>query len=88
MNIMKAGKKPVTEYTLADLGLDLAVVGPQRDVLSNLAEEQDRKRIMLQGGAAEQAEALANALIKEGVLEREPWQIFSSIPKSGIPPAS
>jgi len=70
MNIMKAGKKPVTEYTLADLGLDLAAVGPQRDVLSNLAEEQDRKRIMLQGGAAEQAEALANALIKEGVLER------------------
>ena len=70
MNIMKAGKKPVTEYTLADLGLDLAAVGPQRDILSNLAEEQDRKRIMLQGEAAEQAEALANALIKEGVLER------------------
>lgn len=70
MNIMKAGKKSVTEYTLADLGLDLAAVGPQRDVLSNLAEEQDRKRIMLQGKAAEQAEALANALIKEGVLER------------------
>jgi hypothetical protein len=45
-------------------------VAPQRVVLSNLAEEQDRKRIMLQGGAAEQAEALANALIKEGVLER------------------
>ena len=70
MNIMKAGKKPVTEYTLADLGLDPAAVGPQRDILTNLAEEQDRKHIMLPGGAAEQAEALANALIKEGVLER------------------
>ena len=31
MNIMKAGKKPVTEWTLADLGLDAAAVAAQRD---------------------------------------------------------
>jgi electron transfer flavoprotein beta subunit len=70
MNIMKAGKKPVTEWTLGDLGLDAAGVGDQRDILSNLAEEQDRKRIMLEGDAASQADALVNALIKEGVLGR------------------
>ena len=62
MNIMKAGKKPVTEWTLADLGLDAAAVASSVTTLSNLAEEQDRKRIMLAGesgrggrGAAERA---------------------------------
>lgn len=70
MNIMKAGKKPVEEWGLADLGLDASVVAPVRDVVSNLAEEQDRKRIMFEGSASEQAESLVNALIKEGVLGR------------------
>jgi electron transfer flavoprotein beta subunit len=70
MNIMKAGKKPVTEWTLSDLGLDAGAVAEQREVLSNLAEEQDRKRIMFQGDAGAQADALVNALIKEGVLGR------------------
>jgi len=69
MNIMKAGKKPTTEWTLADLGLDAAAVAPQNTILSNLAEEQDRKKIMLEGDVATQVEALINALIKEGVLE-------------------
>ena len=69
MNIMKAGKKPVTELTLADLGLDASAAAPQKAVLSNLAEEQDRKKIMLAGDVAAQVEALLNALIKEGVLE-------------------
>ena len=69
MNIMKAGKKPTTEWTLADLGLDAAAVAPQNTILSNLAEEQDRKKIMLEGDVAAQVEALINALIKEGVLE-------------------
>jgi electron transfer flavoprotein beta subunit len=70
MNIMKAGKKPVTELGLADLGLEAAAVGPQRTVLSNLAEEQDRKGIMLEGDPGQQAEGLINALTKEGVLGR------------------
>jgi electron transfer flavoprotein beta subunit len=69
MNIMKAGKKPTTEWTLADLGLDDAAVARQNTVLSNLAEEQERKKIMLSGDAPAQVEALINALIKEGVLE-------------------
>jgi electron transfer flavoprotein beta subunit len=71
MHIMKAGKKPVREVSLADIGLDPAAVAPGRSVLSNLAEEQDRKRIMFEGGAAEQAAALVDALVNEGVLGRQ-----------------
>jgi electron transfer flavoprotein beta subunit len=70
MNIMKAGKKPVTEYTLADLGLDTAGAAAQKAVLSNLAEEQDRKHIVIEGDPATQAAGLVDALIKEGVLGR------------------
>ncbi|GAB4263784.1 MAG: electron transfer flavoprotein subunit beta/FixA family protein [Thermoleophilia bacterium] len=70
MNIMKAGKKPLAEYTLADIGLEAAAVARQGAVLSNLAEEQDRKHVIFAGDPAAQAEALVNALIKEGVLGR------------------
>jgi electron transfer flavoprotein beta subunit len=70
MHIMKAGKKPVTELTPADLGLDGGALAPQREVLSNLAEEQARKRVMLEGDAAAQARALVDALVADGVLGR------------------
>ncbi len=69
MNIMKAGKKPTTEWTLGDVGLDAAAVSPQRTVLSNLAEEQERKNVTIEGSAEEQCAALIDALIKDGVLE-------------------
>jgi electron transfer flavoprotein beta subunit len=70
MSIMKAGKKPVAELTLADLALDAAAVAPRRAVKSNLAEEQSRKRVLFDGEPAAQAEALVNALVAEGVLGR------------------
>ncbi len=70
MNIMKAGKKPVAELTLADLGLDAAALAPGRAILSNLAEEQSRKHVLFDGEPAAQAEALFNALVAEGVLGR------------------
>jgi len=70
MQIMKAGKKPLTELTLADLGIDPQAAGRQTTVLSDLAEEQDRKHIMIEGDAAEQAAGLVDALAKEGVLRR------------------
>lgn len=70
MNIMKAGKKPTAEFTLADLGLDAAAAATQKSVLSNLAEEQDRKHIMIEGDPEAQAAGLVDALIKEGVLGR------------------
>lgn len=70
MQIMKAGSKPVTEWGLADLGIGPAAIGRLSTVVSNLAEEQDRKNIMLEGDPAAQAGALVDALVKEGVLGR------------------
>ena len=57
-------------WSLADLVLDAAQLAPTREIVSNLAEEQDRKHILFDGSAAEQADAFVNALIKEGVLGR------------------
>jgi electron transfer flavoprotein beta subunit len=68
MHIMKAKGKPQQVWSLADLGLDAPA--PVREIVSNLAEEQDRKHIVFVGSAAEQADAFVNALIKEGVLGR------------------
>lgn len=70
MNIMKAGKKPVAEWALADLDLDAGDLAPTRSVVSNLTDEQDRKHVMLGGDPAAQAEALVNALVKEGLVGR------------------
>jgi electron transfer flavoprotein beta subunit len=70
LHIMKAKGKPQREFTAAELGLDAAALAPQRRVLSNLAEEQQRKHVMLGGSAAEQAEAFVDALLNEGVLGR------------------
>ena len=70
MNIMKAGKKPLAELALADLGLAADEVAPRRAVLSNLAEEQDRRHVVLEGDAAQQAAALIDALTRDGVLGR------------------
>ena len=68
MQIMKAKSKPMQTWSLADLGIEAPA--PVREVVSNLAEEQDRKHILFEGTAAEQADAFVNALIKEGVLGR------------------
>jgi electron transfer flavoprotein beta subunit len=70
MHIMKAKSKPVEEWALADLGLTAGAVAARREIVSNLAEEQDRKHVLFGGSAAEQADAFVNALIKEGVLGR------------------
>jgi electron transfer flavoprotein beta subunit len=68
MQIMKAKSKPLQVWSLADLGIP----APEavREVVSNLAEEQDRKHILFEGSAAEQADAFVDALIREGVLGR------------------
>jgi len=68
MHIMKAKNKPMQTWSLADLGAGAPT--PVREILSNLAEEQDRKHVLFEGTAAEQADAFVNALIKEGVLGR------------------
>jgi electron transfer flavoprotein beta subunit len=68
MQIMKAKSKPLQVWSLADLGVEGPA--PVREVVSNLAEEQDRKHILFEGTAAEQADAFVDALIREGVLGR------------------
>ena len=73
MAIRKAGAKPRHEWGPADIGLSADEVGENAvsvDMLSNLAPEQDRKNIILEGGLDEQIDALVDALIKEGVLGR------------------
>ncbi|HQG04099.1 MAG TPA: electron transfer flavoprotein subunit beta/FixA family protein [Thermoleophilia bacterium] len=70
MHIMKAGSKPTQVWTLADIGVDAAALAPKQEVVSNLAEEQDRKHVLFEGAAAEQAAAFVDALVKEGVVGR------------------
>ena len=66
--ILKASKKPVTEWTLQDV----TVAGdgkPRVDVLSVRAPKAaDRKRIKIEGKPEEIAQTLVNYLSKEGVL--------------------
>jgi electron transfer flavoprotein beta subunit len=68
MQIMKAKSKPLQVWSLADLAAEKPE--PVREIVSNLAEEQDRKHILFEGTAAEQADAFVDALIREGVLGR------------------
>ena len=68
MQIMKAKSKPLQVWSLADIGIEAPA--QVREVVSNLAEEQDRKHILFEGTAAEQADAFVDALIREGVLGR------------------
>lgn len=70
MHIMKAARKPVSELGLAELGLDAAALAPRQTIVSNLAEEQDRKHVLFDGDVAQQAEALVGALVSEGVVGR------------------
>jgi len=73
MAIRKAGAKPKHEWGPADIGLSPEELGDKArrvETLSNLAPEQDRKNVVLQGDAGEKVSALVDALTKEGVLGR------------------
>ena len=66
--ILKAGKKPVTEWSLSDLALT-SEVKPCVDILSVKAPKAaDRKKIQIEGKPEEVAQALIGYLSKEGVL--------------------
>jgi len=72
-DILKAARKPVQEWTAADLGLSEDEVGAEGaviEVVSNLAPEQERKQVIFEGDLDEMTEELVNALTKEGVLGR------------------
>lgn len=64
--VMAAGKKPVTEYSPADLGIEIA---PKNQVTAVKGYVMNRKNIIFrEGAAADQVKELAAALRKEGVL--------------------
>lgn len=69
--ILKAGRKPMTEWSLQDLGIgedDLGEGAEEVEVLSHLAPAEERKNIILEGELEEQVEALVRALEQEGIL--------------------
>lgn len=69
--ILKAGKKPMHEWTLADLGINNDQVGSTSSkvkVFSNLAPEQNRKNITFEGDLDEQLDQLLKALEHDGVI--------------------
>ncbi len=64
--VMAAGKKPVTEYSAADLGIDLT---PKTQVTAIKGYVMNRRNILFnEGEAADKVKALAAALRKECVL--------------------
>lgn len=66
--ILKAGKKPVTEWSLEDIALS-GDSKPRVDVLSVRAPKAaDRKRIMIEGSPENAVQSLIGYLSKEGVL--------------------
>lgn len=66
--ILKAGKKPVTEWGLQDLALSKEVA-PRVEILAVRAPKAaDRKQIQIEGKPEEAAQVLIGHLSKEGVL--------------------
>jgi electron transfer flavoprotein beta subunit len=66
--ILKAGKKPVAELTLADLGLQESAQ-PRVETLSVRAPQQvQRKQVVIAGSPEEAAQALIGHLTREGIL--------------------
>ena len=63
--VMAAGKKPVTQWTGKDLGVDLQ---PRVQAAPLQGYVMNRKNIVLQGEPAEQVQQMVAALRKEGVL--------------------
>ena len=71
MMIMKASKKEIVTWTLADLAVDKAKLASKIEVVEVLAPKTERKRIRITGeSVAEIADKLAKALIQEGVVKR------------------
>jgi electron transfer flavoprotein beta subunit len=65
--ILRAGKKPKQVFKPEDLGIEIA---NSISTLSNLAPEQDRKRVLFQEGADKDVASLVAALEAEGLVRR------------------
>jgi electron transfer flavoprotein beta subunit len=69
--ILRSGRKPLQQWTAAEIGLDEASVGAAAssvEVLSNLAPQQQRKGVVYEGPADEAAAKLLDDLIREGMV--------------------
>ncbi|MGE5371997.1 MAG: electron transfer flavoprotein subunit beta/FixA family protein [Solirubrobacterales bacterium] len=66
--ILKAGKKPKQKLTPAEIGLEAAAVSVA--TISNLAPEQDRKRVLFQEGVDKDVANLVKALEADGLVRR------------------
>ncbi|MGB5933369.1 MAG: electron transfer flavoprotein subunit beta/FixA family protein [Anaerolineae bacterium] len=73
IQILKAAKKPLQEWTSEDLAFSAHEVGKEAsslEVISNLAPEQERKNITLEGEVDEVVEQLTDAFTREAVIAR------------------
>jgi electron transfer flavoprotein beta subunit len=71
MMIMKASKKEIVNWTLADLDVHKEKITPKIEVIEALAPKMERKKIIIKGETVQEiAEKLARALIQEGIVGR------------------
>jgi len=71
MMIMKASKKEIVNWTLADLNISMEKLSPMIEILDVSAPKTERKKIKITGeNVQETAEKLAKALVDEGVIGR------------------
>jgi electron transfer flavoprotein beta subunit len=71
MMIMKASKKEIVSWTLADVGVQKEKLASGIEIIEVLAPKTERKKIRITGESVQEvAEKLAQALIQEGVVKR------------------
>jgi electron transfer flavoprotein beta subunit len=71
MMIMKASKKEIVNWTLADLDVQKEKITSKIDIIEVLAPKMERKKIIIKGETVQEiAEKLARALIQEGIVGR------------------
>ncbi len=71
MMIMKASKKEIVTWSLADLNVAEERLAPKIELLEVLAPKTERKKIRITGESPQEiAEKLAKALVQEGVVGR------------------
>jgi electron transfer flavoprotein beta subunit len=71
MMIMKASKKEIVNWAIADLSVQKEKLGSSIEILEVLAPKTERKKIRITGETVQEiADKLAKALIQEGVVGR------------------
>jgi electron transfer flavoprotein beta subunit len=67
--VLNASKKPISEFALAELGLEPMQLTPQREIVSLSGFAMQRKcEVFKTGSAAERIDELVRAIRKEGVI--------------------